>query len=37
MLDKIKEKGVFILNTSLSPDEVLVSMSNHDKEILQKI
>ena len=35
MLDKIKEKGVFILNTSLSPDEVLNMMSSHDKEILK--
>lgn len=36
MLDKINEKGVFILNTSMSPDEVLASMTSHDKEILQK-
>ncbi|MBP5678903.1 MAG: pyruvate:ferredoxin (flavodoxin) oxidoreductase, partial [Bacilli bacterium] len=36
MLDKIKEKGVFILNTAMSPDEVLAAMTNHDKEILQK-
>lgn len=36
MLDKIVDKGVFILNTSMSPDEVLASMSSHDKEILQK-
>ena len=35
VLDKIKEKGVFILNTSLSPDEVLNMMSSHDKEILK--
>ena len=35
MLDKIKEKGVFVLNTSKSPDEVLEIMSNHDKSILQ--
>lgn len=35
MLDKIKEKGVFILNTSLSPDEVLSMMSSHDKQILK--
>ncbi len=35
MLDKIKDKGVFILNTSLSPDEVLAIMSSHDKEILK--
>ena len=35
MLDRIKEKGVFILNTCLEPDEVLALMSNHDKEILK--
>ena len=35
MLDKIKENGVFILNTSLSPDEVLSMMSSHDKQILK--
>ena len=36
MLDKIKNEGIFILNTSMSADEVLATMSNHDKEILQK-
>ncbi len=36
MLDKIKDKGVFILNTSMSPDEVLAKMSSHDKEIMLK-
>ncbi len=35
MLDKIADKGVFILNTSKNPDEVLAMMSNHDKKILQ--
>ena len=35
MLEKINDKGVFILNTSKSPDEVLAMMSNHDKKILQ--
>ena len=35
MLEKIVDKGVFILNTSKSPDEVLSIMSNHDKKILQ--
>ena len=35
MLDRIKEKGVFILNTSYTPDEVLAMMSNHDKQILK--
>ena len=36
MLDKIVDKGVFILNTSYSPDEVLALMTSHDKKILQK-
>ena len=35
MLEKINDKGVFILNTSLNADEVLAAMSNHDKTILQ--
>ena len=35
MLEKIVDKGVFILNTSKSPDEVLSLMSNHDKKIMQ--
>ena len=35
MLEKIVDKGVFILNTSKNPDEVLAMMSNHDKKILQ--
>lgn len=35
MLEKIADKGVFILNTNKSPDEVLSMMSNHDKKILQ--
>ena len=35
MLEKIAEKGVFILNTNKTPDEVLAAMSNHDKMILQ--
>ncbi len=35
MLEKIKEKGVFVLNTSKTPDEVLAMMSAHDKAILQ--
>ena len=35
MLDQISDKGVFILNTNKSPDEVLSMMSNHDKKILQ--
>ena len=35
MLEKINEKGVFVLNTNKSSDEVLSMMSNHDKKILQ--
>ena len=35
MLEKIADKGVFILNTNKNPDEVLSMMSNHDKKILQ--
>ena len=36
MLDKLKSKGTFILNTSKNPDEVLASMSIHDKKLLQE-
>lgn len=35
MLDKIKSRGIFLLNTSKIADEVLASMSVHDKKILQ--
>ncbi len=35
MLEKIKNKGVFLLNTAKTPDEVLTMMSAHDKKILQ--
>ena len=35
MLEKIDDKGVFILNTNKTPDEVLAAMSSHDKKILQ--
>lgn len=35
VLDKIKNKGIFVLNTSKDVDEVLSMMSNHDKKILQ--
>ena len=35
MLEKIKDKGIFIINTNKTPDEVLSMMSNHDKKILQ--
>ena len=37
MLEKIEEKGVFIVNTSKNPDEVLAMMTSHDKRILQSI
>ena len=36
MIDRIKPKGIFVLNTAKSPDEVLASMSSHDKKILQE-
>ena len=35
MLEKIKHKGVFVVNTNKTPDEVLAMMSGHDKKILQ--
>lgn len=35
MLDKIVNNGIFLLNTSMSADEVLKHMSVHDKQILQ--
>ena len=35
MLEKIDSKGVFVVNTSKSPDEILAMMSSHDKKILQ--
>lgn len=35
MLDYIKNKGVFLLNTSKTADEVLAEMTVHDKKILQ--
>ena len=35
MLEKIKNKGVFVLNTSKSQDEVLAMMTNNDKNILK--
>ena len=35
MLEKIKNKGIFVVNTSKSPDEILAMMSGHDKKILQ--
>ena len=35
MLDKIVDKGIFILNTNKTPDEALAEMTNYDKKILQ--
>ena len=35
MLEKINNKGVFVVNTNKSPDEILAMMSSHDKKILQ--
>lgn len=36
MLDKIKSKGIFLLNTSMDQNEVLKFMSNKDKQIMQE-
>ena len=35
VLEKIKDQGIFVLNTNKNADEVLASMTNHDKKILQ--
>ena len=35
MLDKIKSRGIFLLNTSMNSDEVLRNMSIRDKKIMQ--
>lgn len=35
MLEKLNNKGVFVVNTSKNPDEILAMMSSHDKRILQ--
>ena len=35
MLDKIKQNGIFLLNTSMDKDEVLKNMSVKDKKIMQ--
>ncbi len=35
MLEKIDDKGVFVVNTGKSADEVLAMMTSHDKKILQ--
>ena len=35
MLEKIDNKGVFVVNTNKTPDKILAMMSGHDKKILQ--
>ena len=35
MLDKIKENGVFVVNSNKKPDDLLLSMTIHDKKIIQ--
>ncbi len=35
ILDKIKNKGVFVLNTNKNPDQVIAMLTNHDKKILK--
>ncbi|MBQ3297526.1 MAG: pyruvate:ferredoxin (flavodoxin) oxidoreductase [Bacilli bacterium] len=35
MLNKIADNGIFILNTNKNADEVLATMTNYDKKILQ--
>ena len=35
ILDKIKDKGVFVLNTNKNPDQVIAMLTNHDKKILR--
>ena len=35
MLEKIKQKGIFVLNTTKDINEVLAMMSSHDKKILR--
>ena len=35
MLEKLDENGVFVVNTSKTPDEILAVMTSHDKRILQ--
>lgn len=36
MFNKIKDKGVFVLNTSKSADDILNYISPHDKKIIQE-
>ena len=35
MLEKIKNNGIFIVNSGKNPDEILNVMTSHDKKILQ--
>ena len=35
MLDKIKENGIFVVNSNKKPDDLLLSMTIHDKKIIQ--
>ena len=35
MLDTIQDNGIFLLNTNKNPDQVLATMNNNDKRILQ--
>ena len=35
ILDKIKNKGVFVLNTNKNPDQVIAMLTDHDKKILK--
>ena len=35
MLDKIQDKGIFVVNSSKKPDDLLKMMSIHDKKIIQ--
>ncbi len=36
MLEKIKKNGIFLLNTSKTPDEVVSALTNHDKKIIKE-
>lgn len=36
MIDKIKDNGIFVLNTNKSADEALAMMNNNDKRLLQQ-
>ena len=36
MIDKIKDNGIFVLNTNKSADDALAMMNNNDKRLLQQ-